>query len=120
MFAKIFEFKSMSSGLNSGRWDEMSAIERRFSRIARELALRWQREDIDQYLNGLLLDDRGNRQGFPAEILEEIMFLSSLRWQLLNPQYNRADEGLAEQFSFNPVARSDSDYREATRSWVLA
>jgi hypothetical protein len=53
-----------------------SAIELRFPRIARELAARWNGPDIDAYLDSLLIDTRGNRMGFPPDVLEEIMFLA--------------------------------------------
>lgn len=121
MFANVFEFKPRSSQVNRTSWADLSAIERRFSRIALELAGRWQVGDIDAYLDGLLLDERGNRQGFPPDVLEEIMFLSSLRWQLKHPRFTRADEGLVEQFSFSPAAgHPDSLACEPTRAWVLA
>lgn len=120
MFANVFEFKPKPARVNRGSWNDLSATERRFSRIALELATRWKRGDIDAYLNSLLLDDRGNRQGFPADVLEELMFLSNLRWQLQHPRFSRADEGLVEQFSFNPLPQLDDRYCEPARVWVLA
>ena len=121
MFANVFEFKPRSSQVNRTSWKDLSAIERRFPRIALEVTARWQHGDIDAYLDSLLLDDRGNRQGFPSDVLEEIMFLSSLRWQLKHPRFTRADEGLVEQFSFSPAAgHADSGACEPTRAWVLA
>lgn len=122
MFANVFEFKPRSGQVNRTGWNDLSAVERCFSRIAQELAARWKVGDIDTYLSSLLLDDRGNRQGFPADVLEELMFLSSLRWQLKNPRFTRADEGLAEQFSFSQTEekRGPPQREEATRAWVLA
>ncbi|MDO9226123.1 MAG: hypothetical protein Q8M09_17895 [Pseudomonadota bacterium] len=120
MFTNVFEFKPRHSGVKRGKWDELSIIERQFSRIADELVIRWKRADIDAYLNGLMLDDRGNRQGFPPEVLDDLMFLSNLRWQMQHPSYNRADQGLVEQFSFNTLPRLDSRYCEPGRTWVLA
>ncbi len=104
MLASLIDCKSEATkdGRNAG--GELSALEQRYSRIARELSVRWEEGDIDAYLNCLLLDDRGDRQGFPAEVLEELMFLSSLRWQLQNPQHCRADQCLVDQFSFNPTS----------------
>jgi len=119
MFTNVFEFKASPARVNRSTWNDLSAIERRFSRVAQELATRWKRDDINTYLDSLLLDDRGNRQGFPAEVLEELMFLSNLRWQLQHPRYRRADEGLVEQFSCNPVAHLDSRFCEPKRAWVL-
>jgi hypothetical protein len=120
MFANVFEFKPRTSRANRTSWNELSALERHFSRIAQELATRWQHGDIDAYLDSLLMDDRGNRQGFPADVLAELMFLSSLRWQLQHPRYTRADEGLVEQFSFSPAAQPDPHDCELPRAWVLA
>lgn len=119
MFANVFDLKPEPATARRAKWHEVSAIERKFARIANELATRWQRDDIDAYLDSLLLDDRGNRQGFPPEVLEEIMFLSSIRWQMLHPAYSRADEGLVDQFSFNTLPRLDSRYCDPGRHWVL-
>ena len=119
MLANVFEFKPSPTRVSRNSWGELSAIERRFSRIAKELATRWKDGDIDAYLDSLLLDDRGDRQGFPADVLEELMFLNSLRWQLQHPRYFRADEGLVEQFSFNPASHLDSRYCEPKRAWVF-
>jgi hypothetical protein len=119
MFTNVFEFKPRSDRPSRASWNDLSAIERRFSRIAQELATRWRQGDIDAYLNGLLLDDRGNRQGFPADVLEELMFLSSLRWTLQHPSFTRADEGLLEQFSFSQT-QPECPLCEPPRSWVLA
>lgn len=120
MFNNVFDFKPDPSAARRAKWNEVSAIERRFSRIANELVKRWQRDDIDAYLNSLMLDDRGNRQGFPPEVLEEIMFLSSIRWQMLHPSFSRADEGLIDQFSFNTLPQLDSRYCEPGHHWVLS
>ena len=123
MFANVFDFKLRDSRVARAASAGQSAIELRFSRIAQALAARWNGNGIDAYLNSLLLDDRGNRQGFPAAVLEELMFLSSLRWQLQHPNFSRADEGLAEQFSCcaAPILNSlNSRLCVANRAWVLA
>jgi hypothetical protein len=119
MFANVFELKPRPTRVSRNTWAELSAIERRFSRIAQELVNLWKHPDIDAYLNRLLLDDRGNRQGFPVDVLAELMFLSNLRWQLQHPSYYRADDGLVEQFSFNPTQQLDDRYCGSKRAWVL-
>jgi len=120
MFANVVELKAKPSQVNRAVWNDLSSIERRFSRIAQELATRWKSDDIDAYLNSLLLDDRGDRQGFPTDALEELMFLSSLLWQLQHPRFSRADEGLVEQFSFHTVSYLDSHSLEPNLTLVLA
>ena len=98
--------------------DGRCAIEYRFQRIADELTARWRKSEIDAYLNRLLIDDRGNRRGFPDEVLEELMFLSSLRWQITHPQFSRADEGLVEQFSCMATPVLDPPPCATTKGWV--
>jgi hypothetical protein len=49
----------------------------RFPRIANRIADSWSRPDVlKAYLNGLLIDERGGRQGFPPEIVAELFKLS--------------------------------------------
>jgi hypothetical protein len=93
-----------------------SAIETRFPRIAHELATRWQRRDIDAYLDSLLIDSRGNRMGFPADVLEEIMFLAGVRWYLSKTRAPATMESPRDEFSF-----CTDDFRRCgtTGAWVL-
>jgi len=48
----------------------------RFPRIVNNLARLWQEPgQLDRYLDDLLIDTRGNRQGFPLRILTELVAL---------------------------------------------
>jgi hypothetical protein len=99
-------------------WDQQCALERRFARIARELVRRWHQGDVDDYLDRLLIDDRGNRMGFPHEVLEELIFLASIRWHLNHDQANRWAQTTVPEFSFHAwddTART----QDAGRAWVL-
>lgn len=56
-----------------------SGLERRYPRVLNQIVLKWDcPKDMVEYLNDLVVDQRGTRQGFPAEILQEILFVSSL------------------------------------------
>lgn len=94
----------------------ISAIERLFPRIARELASRWKGMEIDTYLDSLLIDTRGNRMGFPSEVLEEIMFLAGIRWYLSKDAEPSTLESPRDEFSF-----CTDEFRRCgtTGSWVL-
>jgi len=49
---------------------------RRFPRIANQLAAVWSDKPAARsYLDGLLVDDRGNREGFPPDVLRELLSL---------------------------------------------
>ena len=47
-----------------------------FDRIAKAIATLWGDKACDEYLDKLVMDDRGNRQGFPKEVLSALMKLS--------------------------------------------
>jgi hypothetical protein len=67
---------------HSNSWDEVCAIEKHFLRIANELSALWDSLEIDNYIDSLLIDNRGARMGFPIEVLDELMFLAGIRWHL--------------------------------------
>ena len=47
-----------------------------FERIANAIATLWGDKACDPYLDKLIMDDRGNRQGFPQDVLSAIMKLA--------------------------------------------
>lgn len=98
-------------------WDELSAIERRFPRIANELSLLWGTQEIDGYIDSLLIDDRGVRMGFPIDVLDELMFLAGMRWHL-----NHLCGTLIESTSpegFNYSGNRSELCGAPSRTWVL-
>lgn len=93
-----------------------SAIEIRFPRIARELTARWQTPGIDFYIDSLLIDTRGNRMGFPPDVLEEIMFLAGVRWYLGHAEPPQSMESPRDEFSF---CMDGLSRRGSAAPWVL-
>lgn len=54
-------------------------LEKDFSRIFNKVVELWGTEELEVFLNGLFLDNRGGeRQGFPPEVMSEIFRLSRL------------------------------------------
>jgi hypothetical protein len=54
------------------------ALAERFPRILNKIADTWATPTtLMQYLDGLLRDERGNRQGFPFDVAVDIMHLTS-------------------------------------------
>jgi hypothetical protein len=52
-------------------------LARRFPRIANQLCLLWRRpRQCEEYMQGLLVDERGGRQGFPLKVALEIAQLA--------------------------------------------
>lgn len=56
----------------------VSALEKHFPRIVDKITLMWGAKEFPEYLNSLMIDDRGNRQGFPLKVIEEMMFLQEI------------------------------------------
>ena len=50
-------------------------LEERFARIVGRIAELWLSPQLEHYFNELLMDRRGGRQGFPPEIMSELMTL---------------------------------------------
>ena len=70
------------------------ALMRRFPRIANQLAAVWSETPaVRSYLDSLLVDDRGHRQGFPQDVLRELLSLR-LYHENLHPQELSVWDGL--------------------------
>lgn len=56
----------------------LSEIEKKFPQIARNIALMWGCAEFVDYINKLIVNDRDGRQGFPGEVIDEMLFLHRL------------------------------------------
>ena len=52
-----------------------------FPRIHQRLVTLWGSGPGEDYLDGLIVDDRGNRQGFPPEVLRGLLVLQRVHFQ---------------------------------------
>ena len=52
-----------------------------FPRIHQRLVTLWGSGPGEDYLDGLILDDRGNRQGFPPDVLRALLVLQRVHFQ---------------------------------------
>jgi hypothetical protein len=53
-------------------------LESRFPRVASAIQLLWSNPEMDTYFAKLVVDDRGDREGFPPEVISDLMFLATL------------------------------------------
>ena len=58
--------------------DPWPVLDAKFPRIAQAIRELWGRSELDRYLDGLIIDDRGGRHGFPPEVVEALLMLSRL------------------------------------------
>ena len=59
----------------------LSELERLYPRIAEEFVKRWRTPMFEPYCYQLIVDERGNRKGFPSAVYDENL---SLYWLELN------------------------------------
>lgn len=69
--------------------DPRCALERKFQRIADKIAESWPRADCATYIDSLIVDTRGGRQGFPPEVVSELFVLHALLEGQHPPQRDR-------------------------------
>lgn len=96
-----------------------SALELRFPRIARELALRWKTRDIHEYMDALLIDQRGDREGFPPDVQEELMLLSGVLWYLELDATPSGGLSVAERMSLSAMNERAVAMARTQGAWVL-
>jgi hypothetical protein len=52
-----------------------ATVEQQFPHIAQKLTLIWRSEAFGLYVKNLVVNDRDTRQGFPEEVVEDLMLL---------------------------------------------
>jgi len=74
---------------------DQSELEKQFPRILANIVGLWSDIGLRPYFDRLVIDDRAGggaaRQGFPPEVMEEIMLLASVN-RLLHPSGWRGDD----------------------------
>jgi len=61
------------------------------------LSTLWRHPELERYVSRLLVDDRGGRQGFSAEVVEELLFLAQVNHQFC-PTWRPRDPWEDSQF----------------------
>ncbi|EKD96715.1 MAG: ankyrin [uncultured bacterium] len=83
----------------------MTELEKKFPRIVEKLTLLWGDEGVSPFLSHLLIDDRGDRQGFTGDIMAEIMFLNNLHEDMVSENQPQSGQALWE----NPLIKNLKD-----------
>jgi hypothetical protein len=72
-----------------------STIEQSFPRIAEKLCVVWPSEACAAYITSLIVNKRETRQGFPPEVIEDLLMLHAMNDMLTralpNPHLKRRD-----------------------------
>ena len=75
-----------------------------YPRIVEKIVALWGNSELDSYLNELMLDRRGDRQGFPPAVLMEIFALSN-RHRALKPNRPRSVHTWADAAEIDRLER---------------
>lgn len=70
---------------NRPAFSTFSALEERYMRLAKEVETLWPRPECKPYLESLIMDNRANRQGFPEDVLAELVFLHKVFNEITAP-----------------------------------
>lgn len=73
-------------------------LEKDFPHIPAEIAQRWNTPEIESYFHDLMLDTRGDRDGFSEAVMREIFALFK-HWQSLQPPKPRSIDNWADSIS---------------------
>jgi hypothetical protein len=83
-------------------------LQRQFPRIASAIELLWGDRELDGYLQKLILADRGDRAGFPKEVLAALLKLYNqhhARFNFPSPEDKWAQADRIDRVKFRPERR---------------
>ena len=60
-----------------------AALESKYSRVFNKIIAMWGTQGLEEHFNDLIVDKRGGRKGFPADVAADIILLSRLHERLL-------------------------------------
>ncbi|MDY6942471.1 MAG: hypothetical protein SVU69_05590 [Pseudomonadota bacterium] len=56
----------------------LSAIEENYPRLIEKITESWPNRRTERFLDSLIIDERGGREGFPADVMAEMLFLKDI------------------------------------------
>lgn len=69
-----------------------AALEAKYARIFNRIMDLWGMQELEEYFADLMVDKRGGRQGFPPDVLNDILTLSRIHGRILELQAPKAQE----------------------------
>ena len=78
LYAKSFEYGSFET-------DHPAALESQYPRLMVRMIEGWSKPEFGDEIRALIVDDRGDRAGFPPDVMEEIWLLHQMHQQLHQP-----------------------------------
>ena len=85
--------KSLDKGNEPDDRKYVSALEKGFPRIVDKILLMSGAKEFPEFLSTLMIDTRGGRQGFPFDVIQELMFLQEIHGYCQGKQTTVTKEG---------------------------
>lgn len=67
-------------------------LEAKFARILHRIMELWGKPALDDYFSQIMIDDRGDRQGFPPEVVAELLMLSLMHYEEMEAENNKEED----------------------------
>lgn len=88
------------------------ALEKHFNRILIKIEQLWHTPDIHDYFSGLIIDSRGGRQGFPKDVMDDILRLRQVRQSHYIREAERIDSAI-DELRLLGIERSNEQFLQA-------
>ena len=83
-----------------------AALEEKYSRIFNRIMDLWGMMELEEYFSELMVDKRGGRQGFPPDVLNDILTLSRIHGRILELQNAKRNEEEDDPWASDIARRS--------------
>ena len=88
-------------------------LETKFPRIFNKIVSMWGNTELDSFMEGLMVDDRGGRKGFPMDVMNDILLLSRLHEQVRALAGAAGKGGFSNQMIKREMEKEKIDYSPA-------
>ena len=87
-----------------------TVLETKFARVFNKIISMWGNPELDAYLDGLMVDKRGGRKGFPMDAMNDILLLSRLHMQVLAKLGAQGKGGFSNQMIKRELENEKLEY----------
>jgi len=108
--------------LNNNERNYPHSLAQQFPRILSKIMDLWDSPEIDDYFSSLMIADRHNREGFPKEVVSDVMYLSMVHTKLKDTKEATAkpwadvNEGAKEEIEKLGIPLTPKGFLDAVES----
>lgn len=95
-------------------------LEKKYARVFNGIMSAWGTSQAEGYFRSLFFDDRGGRQGFPEDIMREILFLGRLHDKFKNLRSKKEEEDVWGNEAFAKRLQVECNFEFSPRGFFWA